>query len=334
MPFGIYGGVINNPGGVYNGQPVQQSIIDLNRKAQSPDPAVRQQAVADFKTISALPQFHGFGWQGLVAMLATMGGGALISSLAGGGSAGAAGATGAASGGSGAATTGGSLAAVQGGLVPEIPLAGIGGGIPNAAAGLGGFSGGGFFGGGAGGFLGLSPTGTQLLNAGIGTLAGAISNSAGARTQVQAPVIAPEFQGLAGLLRQRAMDQLSMPTDTAGLTANAISGINDIYKGIGQSNSNNLTARGLASSPVAGNVDLQTNLARGGQITQFMNNLPLLQRQLASSDIAAGGDVLRFGTGSQTQLPGSALGGALSNLAGQLGYLNQQRLLSQRPQGT
>ena len=295
------------PGNPYNGQPITVVFNRLAGLAQSTNPAVKAQAVNDAKTLAALPQFKGIGWQGLVSMLGIMGGGALISALAGGGSAGA-----------------GAIGTLQPGAEGGSVIAG------GAGAGAGG---GGVASGGLGGFL-TSATGQKLLGAGLSTLSGAISNSAGARTGVQSPVIAPEFQGLAGLLRQRAMDQLSQPLDTAGLTANAISGINDVYRGIGQSNANNLTARGLATSPVAGNVDLQTNLARAGQIAQFQNNLPLLQRQLASSDIAAGGDVLRFGTGSQTQLPGSALGGALSNLAGQLGYLNQQRLLNQNPQGT
>ena len=298
----IGGGNISAPGTPYDGLPIQTTLINLSRASQAGNP----QATAAIKQLSALPQFQGIGWQGLLAMgLSIAGGTALAGALGGAGSA-ASGIGGQITGGT--AGLGGAGAA---GNAMEIPT------IAGAGAGGAGVAGGGLF--------GLSANQTGLLNLGLAGLGGYLNNTTGARTGLQAPVIAPEFQGLAGVLRQRALERLQSPIDTSSLAAQGISGINDVYRGISQANKNNLTARGLATSPVAGVVDANTNLARGGQIASYLNQLPLIQQQLSNNDIAAGGDVLRFGTGSQTTLPGSALGGGLSNLAGMFGYLYQKR---------
>src|SRR5262245_43954213 len=148
------------PGSPYNGLPLLTVMTQLNNAAANP--ATRAQAVTDLQALGNLPQFHGIGWQGLVAMLGIIGGGALTAALSG------AGATGA----------GTSLAAIQGGAVPEIPLgataagtAGTAGLASPALAGIGGSSvaSSGLLGG-----LGISNK--QLLTAGLGALGGALEN--------------------------------------------------------------------------------------------------------------------------------------------------------------
>src|SRR6185369_15687001 len=178
------------PGSPYNGWMVQQALIDLNNKAANP--MTRQSAVDTLKQMGDLPQFKGIGWQGLVGMLGMIGGGALGAALGGGTTAGTSGLD-AISTGMGGQLTGGTVGIGAGaaGNAMEIPsLAGIGGA------------------GAAGGLLGLTPAQTAILTAGLSTLGGALNNTTGARTGTATSTISPEFQGLAGMLRQRAMDRL------------------------------------------------------------------------------------------------------------------------------
>lgn len=164
---------------------------------------------------------------------------------------------------------------------------------------------------------------------GAAAVGGALSNTQGARTTTSTPTFGPEYSTLAGLLRSRAEDRLRTGTDLGGYTANGISGINNAFGGVKQTIDNNLTSRGLGTSPVAGAVDANAELARAGNISQFLNNLPLLQRQLQTEDMNAAGDVLNMGRGTSTVLPGSAAGSAFGSAAEMLAFLHGQGIFGQ-----
>ena len=166
-----------------------------------------------------------------------------------------------------------------------------------------------------------------LISAGISGVGSLLSNRESARTSK--PVIAPEFKTLADLLRTRAEERLRSSADMSGFQASGAQNINDVAGGIKQAVENNLTTRGLASSPVAATVGTNLELGRGANIAQFLNSLPLLQRQMQNQDMAAAADALRFGTGNVA--PGSAVGAGLDDASGWLGYLWRQRQLGGTP---
>ncbi len=168
------------------------------------------------------------------------------------------------------------------------------------------------FAGGLGGNLGA------VIGAGAGALGNVLGQTAGARTQSTA--IPGQYQTLADLLRGRAEDRLRQSADISGYKSQGLQDINSAFQNIGQSVNNNLTARGLATSPVAGAVTANLNAARGAGLAQFMNSLPLLQRQLQAQDIGIGQSVLGPQLGRTA--PGSALATGLQSIPGLLGALN------------
>ena len=151
-------------------------------------------------------------------------------------------------------------------------------------------------------------------------IGGALNNTEAARTSTQSgsytPTLAPEYKTLSDLLRTRAEDRLRSSTDLSGYEGTGLENINDVYRGLNLNASNNLTARGLGTSPVAGIVDQNLNIARGGEMARFLNGLPLIQRQMQNEDFSNATNFLNFGRGSQTTgtavAPGSVIGGAFS----------------------
>jgi hypothetical protein len=162
MP-GIGGTHIDLPGSPYNGMLAQAAIGLAAKKAAAGDPT-------DLKTLKALPQFQGFGWQGFLAMAGIMGGGALASVIGGlGGSGAAAGATGSTVAGTGAPL--GEVGAISGAGVAAVP-----GAVGPAAAGLTGAS--------TSLFSRLFPT---LVSSGTSLLGGILgANAAGNAASLQA----------------------------------------------------------------------------------------------------------------------------------------------------
>lgn len=172
-------------------------------------------------------------------------------------------------------------------------------------------------------FPGLIPLlvkAAPVVAAGVGDI---FSNTKGARTS--APVIAPEFKSLSDMLRNRALSGLRSSMDLGGLTAGGINNINQAFGGVQQAVQNNLTSRGLGTSPVAGAVDANLQIARGGNIADFLNTVPQLQRQFQTQDINNASNVLRFGTGNVS--PGSAVASGIGSAAEMLAYLRGEGLI-------
>jgi hypothetical protein len=135
----------------------------------------------------------------------------------------------------------------------------------------------------------------------------------------------PAYSPLQQQILQMTRNRLNTSADLSGYAAQGTQNLNKNYDLINQSQSNNLTARGLGTSPVAGAVDARRENARIGDISGFQNQIPLLQRQLQAQDLASAQGVLGLGRGSTTTgSEGGGAAGAATNLAQMLGYLYGQ----------
>ncbi len=156
----------------------------------------------------------------------------------------------------------------------------------------------------------------SFIGPGIGILSDIFGNREGARTTTSTPTVSGDYKTLADLLRSRAESRLRSSTDLSGLMASGISGINNAYGGAQTALNNNLTARGLATSPVAATGETNLQLGRAGSIAEFMNQLPLLQHQLQGQDMTQALQLVdQLGRGTNVVGPGSATAAGLSGLS-------------------
>lgn len=236
----------------------------------------------------------GLGMFGLGAGLAAVGGGA----AAGGGSA----AVGPSTAGNIAATATGA------GIAPPASLT-AGGGLSGVLGGL---------------------TQSPYAKAALAGLGGILNNRAGARTSTNAPTFAPEFTGLRDLLVQQTQNRLSSGGLPAGYEAGGIQNINQIAGLVNQSKQNDLTSRGLGTSPVAASVFGRGEDARASDIAQFTNSLPLVQRQMQNEDLGLASHVLGLGRGQTNVGAGSAAGAGFTDAASMLAWLTAQQQKRQR----
>ena len=127
---------------------------------------------------------------------------------------------------------------------------------------------------------GTSLAALPAILGGVAAVGGALEGRKGARTSTSTSTInePPAYAGLGDLLRKRITDRLNSTYDMSGYTANGIKDINNAYGGVDQSINNSLTSRGLGTSPIAGAADIHSGLARAGNIAQFLNTVPMLQR--------------------------------------------------------
>ena len=79
----------------------------------------------------------------------------------------------------------------------------------------------------------------------------------------------PNYGPLHGLILDMMRKRLTGSTDLSGYTAQGLQDTNHTFDLIGQSQGNDLTARGLGTSPVAGAVNATRENARGGAIARF-----------------------------------------------------------------
>ncbi len=164
----------------------------------------------------------------------------------------------------------------------------------------------------------------KLLQGGVAAAAGALPDKSSA-TSTTTATIDPAFQGLRDRLLALTAQRLNSSADLSGYGASGIQNINHAYDVARQSSDNNLTARGLGTSPVAGAVDQSRENARIGQVAGFQNSLPMLQRDLQAQDLGLGRDLLTYGRGSTTTgntSRGGGAAGAAGGLAAYLGYLS------------
>lgn len=164
---------------------------------------------------------------------------------------------------------------------------------------------------------------SSIIGGGASIAGGALANK-GSQTTSSSPTLDPAFSGLQGQVLQMVQQRLAQPLDTSGYTANGVSTINKTYDAAGKNLTASLTARGLNASPVAGAGLATLQSARGGDVANFQNSVPLLSRQLQSQDLSQATGILGLGRGSTstgTVSSGGGAAGAATNLAQYLGYL-------------
>ena len=247
------------------------------------------------------------GWAGLPTgvKIAIIAGATVATAGAAGAFAGGAGAASGVAGGAGGAAAGGGVTAAGG----------LGAG---AAAGAGGSLLGG---------LGGS-TAMQLGLLGASSLSGALGNRSQTNTSTSTttPTMDPKYSGLQDTLLQSIQGRLSAPSALPqGYETQGIGKINNAFDIVRQAQNNNLTARGLGASPIAGNVDATRGFQRAGQIGQFQAGLPGVERNFRNQDMGMASELLSMGrgqtyTGTQTQ-PGNVAGGSINGFAEMIGYL-------------
>lgn len=238
--------------------------------------------------------------------------------------------------GGGAALGGGTAAALGGAasLLPSTatatgfaPLAGTAASSPvlgaNAALGAGG--------GVANWLKGNIPSLAMLGLSGIG---GAMSDkgttSEQETTSTSMPTLDPAYKGIQDSLIASVQRRLTNPYSLpVGYEQQGIEDINNTYNLVGQSLNNDLTARGLGASPVAGSGRSTLQRSRAGDIVRFQRQLPMVERQFQDADIGLATGVLGLGRGNTTtskgkttaDAGGGGVGGAFSNIAQMLAYL-------------
>lgn len=139
------------------------------------------------------------------------------------------------------------------------------------------------------------------------------------------PQTVPEYQPLQDVILKQIMGRLTNPGGLPqSYAAEGVQGINHTYDLVSQGLSNNLTSRGLSTSPIAGSAIANLERGRAGDINHFQASLPLVARGLQDDDLSRAINVLGLGRGTTstgTTSSGGGVGGAATNLSQMLGYL-------------
>jgi len=144
-----------------------------------------------------------------------------------------------------------------------------------------------------------------LAISGLGALAGSFGNKPQKTTTDSSNISTGNFQqsGYTAPVYDPATQELrdTLTSQFKGLATPDLSGY--AASGIGQINNNSdirtralqnsLAARGLSNSPIASIAPALSQSQRIGDISQFQNNLPLLQQQLLLQNLNAGAGYLK-----------------------------------------
>lgn len=171
------------------------------------------------------------------------------------------------------------------------------------------------------------PAAIPLAMVAASAVSGAMANRKKTSTSTSAPTLDPAYGGLQQTMLESIQKRLGSGSGLpAGYESQGIGKINNAFDIVGQTQNNNLTARGLASSPIAGAVDAKREVGRAGEIGQFQAGLPMIERDLQNQDFGLMNMILGQGRGmTQTQTqPGNMVGGGMDGMAAMLGYMMGQ----------
>lgn len=203
-----------------------------------------------------------------------------------------------------------------------------------------------------GGLAGLFGGGKQQKTTTSGTISntGSTSNTSSgefntANQNTTTPNLTPLQQSLIKQFTGTAQNLNTQAADLSGYKAQGLQDINDTSNAANQILARNLASRGLSFSPAATTAQTQQQLAEAGQRSQFLNSIPLLQRQLQQQSLQqlmqafqviptgqttsgyqqGSTDQQQYGTSQNTQtqqgtnlVSGNPLGGLFSGLGGGL----------------
>jgi len=142
-------------------------------------------------------------------------------------------------------------------------------------------------------------------------------------TNTSSSTLDPSMKGLQAQVMQQIQGRLSNGGLPRGFEEGRISDINRTYDLINQGNANNLTSRGLGTSPIAVAVEANTNMARGGDITRLQRDLPMIGREFQNQDLSLAQQFLGQGRGLSQTIQGpqtSPAGNAMGSLAQMLAF--------------
>lgn len=154
-------------------------------------------------------------------------------------------------------------------------------------------------------------------------------------TSTTTPHLDPAFAGLQNIILPNIINRLQRPSALPeGLAERNTADINKVYQGAETGLENQLSARGLNTSPIAGNAfrTLQSN--RAGDISRMRQSLPILEEDMRRQDLMDALAALGLGRGSRTVEEGGGggkLGGGVSSLATMLGFLYGTGAFQQNP---
>lgn len=129
-----------------------------------------------------------------------------------------------------------------------------------------------------------------LITTGISALAGLfggrpkVTKTTSDQTSTTTPNLTPFQMNLMNLFGAGLSDQARADSDLSGYTASGLRQINSQGDAASLTARNMLASRGLSYSPYAGFVNMQQDLNRRNQSADFLNQIPLLQRQLRNED--------------------------------------------------
>jgi hypothetical protein len=118
------------------------------------------------------------------------------------------------------------------------------------------------------------------------------------QTATTTPTYSGAFSGMPELLTSNATNMLNKSTDMSGYTASGMANINNIYNASNVASNNDLTRRGLSTSPVAAAVGGNNANARAGASASFQNSVPLLQHDMQIQDLISALNVMNSGKGT------------------------------------
>lgn len=139
------------------------------------------------------------------------------------------------------------------------------------------------------GLAGLFGGGKQQQTSGSQTSSGTQNVSGGSQSQQfgqTTPNLSPIQQRLAELFSSKSIDFANQAPDLTGYTQGGIEAINNANAGSQAATRNMLAARGLAYSPAYATTATMGDQNRSNQISQFLAQIPLLQRQLQQQGIS------------------------------------------------
>lgn len=158
-----------------------------------------------------------------------------------------------------------------------------------------------------------------LLSVAASGIGGSLAN----RRQIQTifPTLSPEDETFSNILRSRLQTRLATPFDFSGFEAGGITNINRTFDPIRASLEARLTSRGLGDSPVAAAGETLLEQARGSEIANFLNQIPLLRRDFETSDLQLAENFLAGRRGQTSILPGNRAGGFFTSAGSVLAFL-------------
>lgn len=117
-----------------------------------------------------------------------------------------------------------------------------------------------------------------------GTTSGTVSQS-GTTSNTITPNLSPLQQQLANLFTSQTANMANNDTNLEGYKSAGLQTINQSGNAASTALKNSLASRGLSFSPAAANAETQNTLNTINQGQQFLNQIPLLQRQLQQQNI-------------------------------------------------